>query len=78
MSKRRFEIYQYRQAVLRMRQGDSDHEIARAGLMRMGRPKSKAVRRVAIERGWLDPTPPPPDYDVLAVVFANKPPTPTG
>lgn len=43
MSKRRFEMYQYRQALLRMRQGDSDREPARAGLM--GRPKSAAVRQ---------------------------------
>jgi len=33
MSKRSFEMYQYRQVLLRMRQGDSDREIARSGLM---------------------------------------------
>jgi len=38
MSKRSFEMYQYRQDLLRMRQGDSDREIARSGLM--GRPKA--------------------------------------
>jgi len=69
MSKRSFEMYQYRQVLLRMRQGDSDREIARAGLM--GRPKSKAVRVVATERGWLDPAAPLPDDDALAAVFAN-------
>lgn len=72
MSKRRFEMYQYRQVLLRMRQGDSDREIARSGLM--GRPKSKAVRVVAAERGWLDPAAPLPDDDALAVVFAGKRP----
>lgn len=71
MSKRRFEMYQYRQVLLRMRQGDSDREIARAGLM--GRPKSAAVRGIATERGWLDPAAPLPDDDALAAVFANKP-----
>lgn len=71
MSKRRFEMYQYRQALLRMRQGDSDREIARDGLM--GRPKSKAVRAAASERGWLDPAVPLPDDDDLAAVFAGKP-----
>jgi hypothetical protein len=33
MSKRRFEMYQYRQILVRMRQGDSDRDIARSGLM---------------------------------------------
>ena len=51
MSKRRFEMYQYRQVLLRMRQGDSDREIARSRLM--GRPKCAAVRSVAAARGWL-------------------------
>ena len=58
MSKRSFEMYQYRQVLLRMRQGDSDREIARSGLM--GRPKSAAVRTVALDRGWLDSTAPLP------------------
>jgi transposase len=64
-------MYQYRQVLLRMRQGDSDREIARAGLM--GRPKSAAVRGVATERGWLDPAAPLPDDDALAAVFARTP-----
>lgn len=33
MSDRRFEMYQYRQVLLRMRRGGSDRETARAGLM---------------------------------------------
>ncbi|MHB1282400.1 MAG: IS21 family transposase [Metallibacterium scheffleri] len=64
-------MYQYRQALLRMRQGDSDREIARAGLM--GRPKSAAVRIIATERRWLDPTMPLPDDETLAAVFARAP-----
>ena len=71
MSKRSFEMYQYRQVLLRMRQGDSDREIARAGLM--GRPKSAAVRALAISRGWLEPATPLPDDDELAAVFASAP-----
>lgn len=71
MSKRSFEMYQYRQVLLRMRQGDSDREIARAGLM--GRPKSAAVRAVALGRGWLEPSTPLPDDDELAAVFASAP-----
>ena len=71
MSKRRFEMYQYRQVLLRMRQGDSDREIARSRLM--GRPKCAAVRNVAAERGWLDPAEPLPDDATLAAVFASGP-----
>ena len=67
MSNRRFEMYQYRQVLLRMRQGESDREIARAGLM--GRPKCAAVRTVAGERGWLDPGAVLPDDEALAAVF---------
>jgi len=71
MSKRSFEMYQYRQVLLRMRQGDSDREIARSALM--GRPKSGAVRAVALARGWLDLAPPLPDDVALAAVFAAGP-----
>jgi transposase len=71
MSKRSFEMYQYRQVLLRMRQGDSDREIARSGLM--GRAKSAAVRTLALDRGWLDPASPLPDDETLAATFANAP-----
>ena len=75
MSKRSFEMYQYRQALLRMRQGDSDRVIARARVM--GRPKAGAVREVAIGQGWLDPAVPLPDDEALASVFAGTPRAPT-
>ena len=71
MSKRSFEMYQYRQVLLRMRQGDSDREIARTKLM--GRGKTAAVRELAAPRGWLDPATPLPDDAALAVVFATAP-----
>ena len=32
MSNRRIEMYQYRQVIVRMRQGESDRAIARTGL----------------------------------------------
>jgi transposase len=70
MSKRRFEMYQYRQALLRMRQGDSDRQIARGGLM--GRPKAAAVRVEAQARGWLDPATAVPDDAALAEVFGTS------
>ena len=68
-------MYQYRQVLLRMRQGDSDREIARTGLM--GRAKSAAVRVVALERGWLEPSAPLPDDEALAATFANTSRAPT-
>jgi hypothetical protein len=71
MSKRRFEMYQYRQALVRMRQGDSDRDIARDGLM--GRKKLKQVRAAAAERGWLETAAPVPDDATLAAVFAAAP-----
>jgi hypothetical protein len=49
MSRRRFEVFEYRQVLARMRQGDSDRDIASARLM--GRGKLKTVRRVALDRG---------------------------
>ena len=42
MSNRRFEMYEYRQVLVRMRQGDSDRQIAKARLM--GRNKADELR----------------------------------
>ena len=58
MNNRRFEMYQYRHALARMRQGDSDRDIARSKLM--GRKKIAAVRGAAQRHGWLDPGAPLP------------------
>ena len=49
-------MHHYRQALLRMRQGDSDRDIAAARVM--GRPKAAQWRRIATEQGWLDPAQP--------------------
>lgn len=70
MAKRRFEMYQYRNALARMRQGDSDRDIARSKTM--GRKKLAQVREIAGERGWLSPELPLPDDGVLATLFARK------
>ena len=42
--KRKFEMYQYRQVLVRMRQGDSDRDIDRSKIM--GRKKLAAVRKI--------------------------------
>jgi hypothetical protein len=68
--KRKFEMYQYRQVLVRMRQGDSDRDIDRSKIM--GRKKLAAVREIAIERGWLYPGSALPDDPQLAIVFSRK------
>jgi hypothetical protein len=57
MARRRFEMHHYRQALVRMRQGDSDREIAAARIM--GRPKAARLRELA-HHGWLDVAAPCP------------------
>jgi hypothetical protein len=64
MSRRRFEMFQYRQVLVRLRQGDTDREIARSRLM--GRRKVTALRQLATERGWLSPDSPLPDDATIA------------
>ena len=63
-------MYQYRNALVRMRQGDSDRDIARSKTM--GRNKLAQVREVAREQGWLTPESPLPDDAILAALFARK------
>ena len=67
MANKRFEMFEYRNIVVRMRQGDSDRALAKAGLI--GRPKAKALRVVAAAEGWLDPDTPLPDESVFANVL---------
>jgi hypothetical protein len=57
-------MFQYRQVLVRMRQGDSDRDIKRARLM--GRPKAAELRALALERGWLDPASPLPEDSEIA------------
>ena len=66
MANRRFEMYQYRQVLTRMRLGESDRAIARSGLM--GRRKAGALRDVAGREGWLEPSSVLPDDATLAQV----------
>lgn len=77
MANRRFEMYEYRQALVQMRQGVSDRGIRRARLM--GRDKAKEVRAIAREQGWLDRSSPLPEDAELAEVFgsAQRPSTPS-
>ena len=69
-------MYQYRQILVRMRQGDSDRDrgwpraIARAKTM--GRKKVAHLRETARERGWLTLDSPIPDEATLAAVLGRK------
>ncbi|SOZ16965.1 hypothetical protein CBM2598_P300001 [Cupriavidus taiwanensis] len=66
---RRFEMFHYRQVLVRMRQGDSDRDIARSKTM--GRRKLSQVRETASNRGWLGPDTPLPTDAELAEVFGR-------
>ena len=67
MARRSIEMYEYRQALMRMRQGDSEREIARSKLM--GRSKAARFRELAHAQGWLDPARPvPTDAEIAAVL----------
>ncbi len=52
MSNRRFEMYQYRQIIFRLRQGESIRAISQAKLA--DRKKIRQVHRTAIDQGWLN------------------------
>jgi transposase len=71
MANRRFDVYQYRHVLARMRQGDSDRDISRS--KKMGRKKIAQVRQIAQERGWLVVEEALPSDDVLAEVLGRKP-----
>jgi transposase len=63
-------MYQYRQILVRMRQGDSDREIARSKIM--GRRKIGQVREIANAQGWLVPDIALPEDAVLASTLMRK------
>ena len=62
-------MYHYRQALVRMRQGDSDRDIARSRLM--GRKKAAHLRGLAATHGWLIPETALPEDTQLAEVLAT-------
>jgi len=64
-------MFHYRQVLVRLRQGDSDRDIKRSGLM--GRPKAAELRELAAERGWLDAAAPlPEDAEIAAALGVRK------
>ena len=64
-------MHQYRAVLVRLRQGDSDRDIARARLM--GRNKLARFRALAAQQGWLELSAAlPEDEAIAAVVGAAK------
>lgn len=64
-------MFEYRQVLVRMRLGDSDRALAKAGLI--GRPKAKALRQLAESQGWLDADQPLPDDVALSLALRQSP-----
>lgn len=61
-------MFQYRQALVRLRAGDTVRRIARAGLM--GRDKLYAFKALAERHGWLDAAAALPGDEAIAAVLA--------
>ena len=68
MSRRKIEMHHYRQALMRMRQGDSDRDIAKSRLM--GRRTAAMLRTLANTQGWLDTGAPLPEDVAIAGALA--------
>jgi len=62
-------MHHYRQALMRMRQGDSDRDIAKSRLM--GRRAAAALRTLAQGQGWLDAGSLPPDDAAIAATLTT-------
>ena len=63
-------MYQYRQIIFRLRSGDTIRGIARAKLA--DRKKVRAIHKIAIQQGWLDPAQELPTDEVLAKFFGQR------
>ena len=63
-------MFQYRQALVRLRAGDSVREIARSGLM--GRDKLAQLLALAVERGWLEAASDVPEDGSLAAALGAR------
>jgi len=71
MGRRKIEMHEYRQVLLRLRQGDSDRDVARSRLM--GRAKTAAFRSLAQACGWLQPAAAlPTDTEIAAAVGSAR------
>lgn len=67
MANRRFAVHEIRNVIARMRLGETDRQISRAGLM--GRNKAAALRRLALEHGWLNKDAAMPANEMIAAAL---------
>ena len=63
-------MFHYRQALVRLRAGDSERDIARSGLM--GRQKLAGLRELAQARGWLDAAHELPDEAAIEAALGQR------
>jgi hypothetical protein len=68
MGRRRIEMFQYRQALVRLRAGHPVREIARSRLM--GRDKLYEFKALAERLGWLDASAELPDDATIVAAFS--------
>jgi hypothetical protein len=73
MAKRKFEMHEYRQIIVRLRLGESIRHIVQSKLA--CRKKVRAVRRIAIKQNWLDVSYDLPSDADLATYFKATLPT---
>jgi transposase len=71
MGRRKIEMHEFRNVLIRLRAGDRDREVARLGLM--GRVKVAQFRALALSLGWLEPSAPLPDVPTIAQSLTTKP-----
>ena len=71
MGNRRIAMFEYRYVFVRMREGDSDRQIAKDGPL--GRNKVSELRCIATAHDWLDPQKPLPDNVAIAEIVQPKP-----
>lgn len=71
MSKRKIEMYEYKAIIYRLRQGMTARQIAKENLA--GRHKINAIRKLALQHGWLTEDCVLPDEATLASVIETKP-----
>jgi hypothetical protein len=69
MGNRRFEMHTYRHILVRMRQGESDRQLAKDGII--GRNKAAELRNKARQQGLLAPDKPLPDDEQLAAILTR-------
>lgn len=73
MANRRFAVHEIRHVISRMRLGESDRQIAKAGLM--GRVKAGKLRQLAQDQGWLGKDAPLPANEVIERLTRKTSPT---